>query len=296
MPSAFETCLSIGDLVVRLTADDSRLAAPPPGLTRAFCCAPRHADVEIAARWADALTPPTGTPLFDSAGAWQLASVDRHYVVTCHSSLKGPQPYAIARFDSTFARGTVTFNARHWTDGAPVFPLEYPLDEVLMVHLLSQGRGVEVHGCGILDRTGRAYIFAGQSGAGKSTLARLWANEPDITVLSDERVVVRTDRDPVVVYGTPWHGDAELASPRSGPLAGLFFLRHGAAHATSPLDPATAAAQLFSCAFLPFYDRDAVSRTVDAIERIIGAAPTSVLAFTPTRSTIEYITALNRSG
>ena len=97
-----------------------------------------------------------------------------------------------------------------------------------MVHLLSQGKGVEIHGCGLLDRAGRAYLFVGQSGAGKSTMARLWVNQADVSLLSDERVVLRTDRDPIAVYGTPWQGDAQLASPQSGKLAAVFFLNRGA--------------------------------------------------------------------
>jgi hypothetical protein len=92
----------------------------------------------------------------------------------------------------------------------------------------AEGKGVEIHGCGLLDSYGRAYVFAGQSGAGKSTLARLVVHHPGVTLLSDERVVLRTDRDRITVFGTPWQGDAHFASPQSGELAAVFFLNKGA--------------------------------------------------------------------
>ena len=63
-------------------------------------------------------------------------------------------------------------------DRLPIYPLHYPLDELLMVHLLARGRGVEIHGSGIVDADGYGTLFAGQSGAGKTTMSRLWLSEP----------------------------------------------------------------------------------------------------------------------
>ena len=70
-------------------------------------------------------------------------------------------------------------------------PLEYPLDELLLQGLLARGRGAEIHACGIADGSGRGLLFVGQSGAGKTTMARLWEGERGITVLSDDRIILR---------------------------------------------------------------------------------------------------------
>src|SRR5262249_61420120 len=133
------------------------------------------------------------------------------------------------------------------------YPLQYPLDEVLMVHALAQGKGVEIHGCGLLDSSGRAYVFAGQSGAGKSTLARLVVDHPGVTLLSDERIVLRTDRDRIRVFGTPWQGDGHHSSPLSGDLAAVFFLTKCATHLVTPPGGQRAPARLFPSPFLPFH-------------------------------------------
>ena len=209
-----------------------------------------------------------------------------------HVSVAGPVPYKIARFNRTFTAGDVQLSRRHFDPHSsdPVYPLEYPLDELLMIHLLSQGKGVEIHGCGLLDRAGRAYVFAGQSGAGKSTMARLWLNHGDVRLLSDERVVLRTDRDRITVYGTPWHGDAMTASPLSGELAGVFFLNHAPTHDVVPIGGSRAAAKLLACSFVPFHSAEAVDRTVAALERVSERAVCYDLRFAPDPSVIDVLT------
>jgi len=294
----FETHLAIGGFVIALSSGDRRLAAPPPGILEDFLTGPRAPDLHIDAVWSSAIPEPEGTLLFDSGGAWRLLRAgDGDLVVVCHATLSHRDPYLRARFDPAFSTATIHFNARHFTPsfddraaaGRSAFPLDYPVDEVALVHLLSQGRGVEVHGCGVRDEAGRAYVFAGQSGAGKSTIGRLWAERPDVTVLSDERVVLRTDGDGVTVWGTPFHGDAILASPASGQLAGLFFLRHGDRHAVVPIAGAHATARLMSCAFLPFYDARAVASTLDSVEVALRHAPAYDFLFAPDRSALDFV-------
>jgi hypothetical protein len=287
----FDSHLSIGGVVIGLSSDDRRLVTPPPGILEEFLIAPRAADLQIDASWSAAIAEPEGTPLFDSGGAWRLLRAsDGSAIMICRSALGPDEPYLEARFDEAFSTAVLRLNARHFDEpGRSAFPLDYPVDEVAMVHLLSRGRGVEIHGCGVRDEAGRAYVFAGQSGAGKSTIGRLWAERGDVTVLSDERVVLRTDGNGVTVWGTPFHGDAILASPASGELAGIFFLRHGGKHAVTPLEGAQATAQLMSCAFLPFYDPRAVASTLDAVERALSCAPAHDFYFVPDSSALDFV-------
>ena len=289
----FDTFLSIGDITFRTVSDDRHLASRAGGPLELFSADHGRADVDINARWTETSAAPGGRMLFDSGGAWQLRESDGDFVFTFRSSIGGPAPYKIARFNRAFTGGDVQLDRRHFdghlSDAA--YPLQYPLDELVMIHLLSQGKGVEIHGCGVLDRAGRAYLFAGQSGAGKSTLARLWVDHGSgVSLLSDERVVLRTDRDPTAVYGTPWQGDARLASPQSGPLAAVFFLNRAATHTVTPTDGSRAAARLFSCAFLPFHSADAVDRTITAVARVVSQTPCYDLWFAPDPSVIDVLT------
>ena len=292
MPAAAETWLEIGGLVFHLLSDDSRLVPSVDPVAQPFIVDRRAADVELRAHWTDSPLVPSGDLLFDGGTAWQLRRTDGDFLFSFRSSSGDPSPYKAARFKADFSDGDIeVYRPRFAARSAePIDPLEYPLDELLMIHLLAQGRGVEIHACGLLDAAGRAFVFAGQSGAGKSTIGRLLSSLPGITMLSDERLVLRTDGDTVRVYGTPWHGDALLVSPRSGALAGVYFLGHAAVSRAVPVRASLAAAQLLARAFLPFHSRDAVQQTIAAVERTTAFAPCCDLWFAPDASAADVLT------
>jgi hypothetical protein len=81
-------------------------------------------------------------------------------------------------------------------------PLSYPLDELLIMHRLTQEKAIELHSCGIVRPDGTGNLFVGHSGAGKSTTTRLWTEREDVEVLSDDRIIVRRDEG-VSVIETP---------------------------------------------------------------------------------------------
>jgi hypothetical protein len=291
VPSEFDISFSIGGTTVHLLSEDRRLAPAADGVLRQFVTDDHRADVEIRARWTDTPDESRGEVIFDSGVPWRLARVGANFVFTFRSELGGAVPYKTARFNETFTYGDVRVYRPHF-EGRPldaINPLEYPLDELLMIHQLSQGKGVEIHGCAVLDDRGRAYVFAGQSGAGKSTIARLWEQHSHMRLLSDERVVLRTDRDVVTVYGTPWHGDALHVSPLSGELAGVFFLEHAPANAVTRMTGASALAKLFSCSFLPFHGAAPLNHTASALEKVVTRTRCHRLQFTPNESVIRVL-------
>jgi hypothetical protein len=170
-----------------------------------------------------------------------------------------------------------------------VYPLEYPLDELLMIHRLSRGEGVEVHAVGIADETGRGHLFLGHSGAGKSTTARLWLQRPGVTILSDDRIILRAHQGRIFMYGTPWHGDAGIASPLSAPLSAIYLLEHGQSNERMPLSPGTAAAELFARTFVTHHSEEGIRFTLDFLDRLTRQIPCYLFRFVPDESAVEAI-------
>jgi hypothetical protein len=285
-----EARVSIGGVSFRIVSDDRRLASQPYTAVGSFTARHHGADVVVHAGWSDAPLAPAGDLVFDSGGTWRLFRAGDDFVFTFQTS-SADGPYKIARFDSAFAAGRVLLSAEYFERRGfdAVYPLQFPLDELLMVHLLAQGRGMEIHGSALIDASGRAYLFAGQSGAGKSTMARLWTGNPTVALLSDERVILRTDGDRIVVHGTPWHGDAMLASARSGELASVFFLRHHPSNVLTPTPEPLAAARLLSCSFLPFHSADGVDRTAAAAARVANSVPCYDFGFVPDASAVDLL-------
>jgi len=246
-------------------------------------------DVALRVSWVDSLQAPSSTPLFHSGGLWSLYAEPTGYRFSFLSPLLGMTPYKEAWLDSEFRSGRVLLSRRYFDTSAPVYPLEYPLDELLMIHRLSRGEGVEVHAVGISDGTGRGHLFLGHSGAGKSTTARLWLNRPGVKILSDDRIILRVRDGRIFMHGTPWHGDAGIASPDSAPLTAVYLLDHGKSNERLPLSPGHAAAELFARTFATHHSEEGIRFTLDFLDRVAREVPCFLFRFVPDQSAVEAI-------
>lgn len=255
------------------------------GTMARFHCPARRPHLVTTVARADLAGQPTGRPLFRSGSLWELWDDAGERVFRLTSPRFGPVPYKVARFDRRFRRGAIQLHAgypRYFPAGRPIQPFEYPLDELLLVHWLAQGRGIELHACGIVDDDGAGLLFVGHSGAGKTTVARLWLERhPQATVLSDDRIIVRQRANGPWIHGTPWHGEAALAAPAAAPLKGIFLLRQAPRVTIDPLPPGAAAAtQLLARSFAPLHDGDAVVSSVTFLEHVVQRVPCAELRFT----------------
>jgi hypothetical protein len=246
-----------------------------------------HFELDIA--WTSALAMPTGHASFASGGLWSAYTSEMGTKFYFSSAAVGAAPYKAAWFDPFFERGHVVLNRAAFPKGGTVFPLEYPLDELVMMHRLALGEGVEVHALGLADHDGSGYLFLGHSGAGKSTTARLWMAQPGVHLLSDDRIILRKHDDKFWMYGTPWHGDAGVASPERAQLSAIFLLEQAPTNDLTPLAPSKAAAELFARAFVPHYLPSGIQFSLGFLDQLTRSVPCSILRFTPTSGAVEAV-------
>jgi len=291
--NARNVSLKIADLrlVLRSVADDLSLSLAGP-ISEFVNDEEAEADLEISVDWADRLGGfDEGRVLFDSGSIWRLYELEDG---GCEFRLAAPfsnwQTYKAARFDKDWTRGEILCHRDYFRAWSGLSPLEYPLDEVLISTLLARGRGIELHACGLIDSDGSGYLFTGQSGAGKSTTASLWAQaDKGIGVLSDERIILRLRDGRLRMYGTPWYGDARLASPDSAPLTRIFFLARGTHNELVPQRRADSAARLFACSFPTFYSPDGLSFALQFLDEVTRLVPCDELRFRPDAQVIAFI-------
>jgi hypothetical protein len=150
-------------------------------------------DITIEIEWGDLSQKPEGRKVFDSGDIWQLYYSGGEYLFSFTSPLLGSIPYKLARIKKDFTKGKVLLHEPYFDHNQPINPLEYPLDELLLINFLALGKGVEIHACGFIDQLRKGQLFVGQSGAGKSTMARLWQGQSGVTVLSDDRIILRQE-------------------------------------------------------------------------------------------------------
>jgi hypothetical protein len=258
-------------------------------------------DIDVWVKWKPDLSQTAGRQLFDSGSTWRLYEDEAGFRFDFHAPPLGPKPYKRLLVDGRFSAATVQMSEQSLSLANHLPPMEYPLDELLIMHRLTQERAIELHGTGIVRNNGVANLFIGHSGAGKSTTTRIWTSCEEVEVLSDDRIIVRYDdgRDGAAgptqmrMYGTPWHGEAMFASPNSAPLTRIFVLEHGHGNIITRLSRSEAVGELFARAFVPFHRHEYIDNALSFLEQLVSSVPCYRYSFEPTEEAVEKIQQFN---
>jgi hypothetical protein len=226
---------------------------------------------------------------FDTRDSWSAYRNGRNYWLNLVPD-PNQEPMWVARFTSGVKRVDLFCRARRQGKGERRIidlPLVYPLDQLLMMYYFSRRKGILLHAAGMVGK-GKACLFAGASGAGKSTFSLLLAAARAGKMLSDERMIVREIKGEIVAFGTPWAGTAGIACDGNAPLAGIFFLKHGAANSMKKLSAAEALDRILPVVSIPWYDPEPMTRIIAFSKRVVTAAPCYEFSFIPDSSAVDF--------
>jgi hypothetical protein len=124
-------CVRIGQVSIGLTADFAEDLLLTPELL-AVRANPRACDIEMEIAWVPQLSRPQGSKLFDSGSLWTLYAGDSGFSFDFTTPVLGDQPYKRLLVDREFSTARLLMNRECLSAIAPVYPLEYPLDELLV--------------------------------------------------------------------------------------------------------------------------------------------------------------------
>ncbi len=281
--------LKIADLTVSVTCDESAVDLGVEGEKEKFIVPEGVPDVRIKVALGKLPEGGVGDKLFDSGPVWQLYRQDDSYLFRFCSLTFGSRPYRIAIFNQDFSNGEIYLDPSFFRPGQPVDPLWAPLDELLYSNLLARGKGVEIHACGLIDPQGHGHLLVGKSATGKTTMAKLWQDIPGVTILSDDRIILRKSDGKIWMYGTPWHGEGGMAFATRNPLARIYFLHKGLSNELLPQREAEATMRLMACSFPPFYNREGLDFTLAFIGEVAKEIPCFELRVVPDKRVVEFI-------
>ena len=279
--------LSIGGIQIQISAAPGMKAALRAPADSFKAAGDRPVAIKLTLDWADHLEH-LGDLIFDSGALWRLFKNGERWIFDFATPLFGSAPYKRMVCDSAFSAGEILLSTQYFDRNSTVYPLEYPLDEVLVTHRLMHDSGVEIHGCGLVSEDRKGLLFVGHSGAGKSTTARLWGRSKAATVLSDDRIILRARGDGVWMYGTPWHGDEGLASPARSRLDSVFLLEHATVNSMKPLRASQAVSELLARTFVPMHSAQALNEAIKVLEAVVAQAPNFKFGFVPDQSSVQY--------
>ena len=229
----------------------------------------------------------SGKILVDTASTWALGRTRDpdwpfHFGPSPTNPSDPPVPHVLANSD--FSRLHV--HLQHQTNRSL-----YPLDEVLLFHLLNFSQGMVVHASGV-EIEGKVYLFLGDSGAGKSTIAEIFEKRFGMDrVYSDDRMILRRHNGSWLAYGSPWHGSLPRSANRSGKIAGLFFLEQTPVHGLDILPRENAIERLMKVAIGPWWLKERIQAHVEMLEDIVQSEEFGVfrLGFAPNDSVVNFL-------
>lgn len=193
----------------------------------------------------------------------------------------GDQPLTVSRAELE--------QETHW-DPRP-FPAAYLESLALyrkLCHILLHENILLFH-CSALSIHDKAILFTAKSGTGKSTHARLWRERfgPAVTMINDDKPLLKVEPHGVRVYGTPYAGKEGLHSNCSATVAAIVILRQGQENHLKQIPMQQAYPVLFQQSYREA-GAEGLPHTLDLVGKL-AALPVYTLDCTISQEAVELV-------
>ncbi len=283
--------LSIAGIGIELTWEGARLTEEPTLEFYGGFRSNGHADVRLQIHCGKLPPVRPEEMVFDAIeNHWRLSRLNGRYLFEIFDTRPPHRMVQLASMAPDFSAGEV-YHKREKRARERVFSLTRlmrPFGELLLITLLSHGRGVMLHGLAVSDQ-GEGLLFIGRSGAGKTTLASLYKPHEGVSILGDERVVVTQFGGQFWLSGTPWPGGGFTVSAETVPLRKVFVLEHGTRNVLIADRLINLSGLFFQQLFLPFWNGEALAFALSFAEELLSTVPSCRLSFVNDPRVIEFL-------
>ena len=178
------------------------------------------------------------------------------------------EPYRTESEDFDFDASVTAQEIDDYIAGSKTPCLPYLAEDALVLTNISRELLRSHNGCffhsSALELDGEGYLFTALSGTGKSTHARNWRKVfgDRVTMINDDKPLIRKIGDEYYVCGTPWMGKSNIGSNRIAPIKAIFILKRGEENTASLTTPAKQIRQLMEATLFPRTKEDMVKLLV----------------------------------
>ena len=281
---------SIGSIALSLIPQDRSIHLEIPNTHKPFLST-TSPDINIYVRHEPEFDIDLDKLIFETGGNWLIGLLEEKIIIK--TGLAENKIHRVLTLEQDLTSADLVCVGDMWLRSKNnIFPLGYPLDMLLVALTLVKQHGELFHAAAIEHR-GRGILFVGNSGAGKSTISRLWKEVEGTTLLSDDRIIIRRTNGFYRIYGTPWHGDAQVFSQQSASLDCIFILNHAPRNHIVQIEPIDAIVQLLACSFSTYWDAAGMKHDLQFLDELVLSVPCYELNFVPDSSIVDFIKRLD---
>ncbi len=152
---------------------------------------------------------------------------------------------------------------------------------------LSRKRFV-LHASCVVDG-GESILFTAPSGGGKSTQAALWERVMGGDILNGDKVVIATESERPIAFGSPIAGSSGIYKKASAPVKAIVYLHKAPENRVVPMDKSRACLALYSQTVKMEGDAGFNTALLPLLENAVQAVPVVELFCTPEPEAAECL-------
>lgn len=135
---------------------------------------------------------------------------------------------------------------------------------------------------------GEAYIFTAPSGTGKSTHTALWRKHfgSRVTMINDDKPIIRNIDGKFFVYGTPWMGKADIGNNIKAPIKAVYLIKRGNENKAVRVKAGEVFGEILTQTVIPS-DREQLSELLSLLDSFFRQIPLYVLTCTVSDEAVE---------
>jgi hypothetical protein len=245
----------------------------PDSFVAAQVCSPWEPDVYVGVRVGRPQMPTCETVVYSSRGVtFEIGRVDEEWFIAVY----GPGGCErVACFDSDLRQGEVVIAPEVARDG--IYPLQHPLDELVVLHRLALEGGLLLRGRTLL-RDGRALLLLGAAQEPGVFPNTAHASPHKAELLEEQHVVLRVRENSrgereVWLHTLSWSPDASRPANTCAPLEAIHVSEAGEALSAEHVVGDRAISGILEHAFAPVHDSDYAERLLSSVELVAGCVP-----------------------
>ncbi len=125
---------------------------------------------------------------------------------------------------------------------------------------------------------GEAYVFSAVSGTGKSTHTALWRSHfgNKVTMINDDKPIIRKTNEKFFIYGTPWMGKADIGNNVKAPIKAVFILTRGKENSAKRVKPGEVFKQILEATIVPT-EKDKMHNLLGLLDELFTSTPLFLL-------------------